>query len=64
MTFTGSNGLPMSGVALHFKSDSVLVGVQDEKKPYVSLRTIKGKTISVPNNSVWQVPFTSITEVT
>ncbi len=69
--FKDSSGKVVEGVALYFKSDHLLVGVQSKTKPYVwgvvkRIKTANGGSRKVegwlPNNSVWAVPFASVTE--
>ncbi len=55
ITFRNGFGKVLSGIVLKFQSDSLLVGVQSYSHPWVK---VCGKT--VPNNSLWVVPFTHV----
>ncbi len=65
--FKDSSGKVVEGVALRFRSDSILVGVQDAAKPFVRIcvhTKPDGTRVlgNVPNNSLWVVPFSDVIE--
>lgn len=65
VVFKDTNGVQHSGVALEFRSTYMLVGVNNPEKRMVTVQT-RGKDgtpklTKVPNNSVWSVPYDSVT---
>lgn len=64
VTFKDKAGHVVNGVALEFRSDSMLVGVQSAEKPYVFVAGQRADgtayTKRVPNNAIWAVPYTAI----
>ncbi len=55
VTFKDRHGKSVTGVALKFASDSMLVGVQSEARPYV-----RSGDKWVPNNALWVVPYADV----
>ncbi len=73
--FKDASGKTLDGLVLGLRGTDSLVGVQSTEKPQLwgELRTDFGKVRThkvtgrplmgwIPNNSIWVVPFTSITE--
>ncbi len=63
--FKDPSGKVHNGVVIYLRSDTALVGVQNEARPFISVpmwdKAKEGYVSkSVPNNQLWKVPFADI----